>query len=112
MAQVSIDTLETKKSLSDLDSYGKGHFGLGEDFVLSFIFDDIVLVEFVDEVTDNAGDAVMRGGIFVPTNALIKAWRKAKVILVGPSVFNVFLQVYYYYLFLVFLKMFKKKKPK
>lgn len=86
MAQVSIDTLETKKSLIDLDSYGKGNFGLGEDFVLSFIFDDIVLVEFVDEVTDNAGDAVMRGGIFVPTNALIKAWRKAKVILVGPSV--------------------------
>ena len=86
MAQVSVDVLETKKSLIDLDSYGKGNFGLGEDFVLSFIFDDIVLVEFVDEVTDNAGDAVMRGGIFVPTNALIKAWRKAKVILVGPSV--------------------------
>jgi len=28
----------------------------------------------------------MRDGILVPTNSLIKAWRKAKVVLVGPSV--------------------------
>jgi len=86
MAKVSVDVLETRKSLIDLDSYGKGNFGMGEDFTLSFIFDDIVLVEFIDEVSDNSGDAVVRNGIFVPTNALIKAWRKAKVILAGPSV--------------------------
>lgn len=86
MAQVSVDILETKKSLIDLDSYGKGNFGLGDDFVLSFLFDDIVLVEFIDEVNDGAGDVIQRNGIFVPTNSLIKAWRKAQVILVGPSV--------------------------
>jgi hypothetical protein len=86
MAQVSIDVLAPKKSLIDLDSYNKGNFGLGEDFTLSHVFDDIVLVEYIDEVTDGAGDAIMRGGILVPTNTLIKAWRKAQVILAGPSV--------------------------
>lgn len=85
MAQLSVDVLETKRSLIDLDSYGKGNFGIGDDFVLSKVFDDIILVEFIDEVSDNAGDAVVRNGIFVPTNALIKAWRKAQVLLVGPS---------------------------
>jgi len=82
---VSIDTLEVKKTLIDLDSYGKGNFGLGDDFVLSTLFDDIILVEFIDEVNDNSGDAIVRNGIYVPTNSLIKAWRKAQVILTGPS---------------------------
>lgn len=86
MAQVSIDVLAPKKSLIDLDGYGKGNFGLGEDYKLSFVFDDIVLVEFVDEISDGTGDVIQRNGIFVPTNTLIKAWRKAKVVLVGPSV--------------------------
>lgn len=86
MAQVSIDTLETRKSLIDLDSYGKGNFGLGDDFELSFIFDDIVLVEFIDEANGPQGDVIIRNGLYVPVNALIKAWRKAKVVLVGPSV--------------------------
>ena len=84
--QVSIDRLATTRSLIDLDSYGQGHFGLSDDFVLSKLFDDIILVEFIDEVNDNAGDAIKRNGIFVPTNALIKAWRKAQVVLAGPSV--------------------------
>lgn len=86
MAQVSIDVLETKRSLIDLDSYGKGNFGLGDDFKLSFVFDDIVLVEFIDEINDGTGDAIVRNGVYVPVNSLIKAWRKAKVILTGPSV--------------------------
>jgi hypothetical protein len=49
MAQVSIDVLEPRKSLIDLDSYSKGNFGIGDDFQLSFLFDDIVLVEFIDD---------------------------------------------------------------
>lgn len=85
MAQVSVDILEPRKSLIDLDSYGKGHFGI-DDYALSFLFDDILLVEYVDEVNDSGGDAVMRDGVFVPTNALIKAWRKGRVILAGPGV--------------------------
>lgn len=86
MAQVSIDVLEPRKSLIDLDSYSKGNFGIGNDYILSFLFDDILLVEYVDEVSDGSGDAVLRDGLYVPTNALIKAWRKARVILAGPGV--------------------------
>lgn len=85
MAQVSVDILEPRKSLIDLDSYSKGGFGI-DDYALSFLFDDILLVEYVDEVNDGAGDAVIRDGVYVPVNALIKAWRKGKVILTGPSV--------------------------
>ena len=51
----------------------------------SFVYDDIILVEFVDTGDEGAGDVIERGGIFVPTNSLTKAWRKAKVILAGPQ---------------------------
>ena len=87
MAQESIDKLATQRSTIDLTSHSDGDFGLGEEFLLSFVFDDILLVEFIDESSDEgAGDAIKRGGIYIPTNALNKAWRKAKVILVGPEV--------------------------
>lgn len=83
-----LDNLKHKKGLIDLEANSEGFFGM-EDYILSFVFDDIVLVEFVDEVQDNAGSAIMRNGLFVPTNANTKAWRKAKAILVGPNCVNV-----------------------
>ena len=86
MAQASIDNLATKRSLIDLDGHSDGDFGLGDEYKLSFVFDDILLVEFIDEDSDGAGDTIMRGGIYVPTNTLSKAWRKGKVILAGPEV--------------------------
>lgn len=76
----SIDNLAPTKSLIDLSKPDKGDFGF-EDYELSFIFDDILLIEYIDE-TDH-GD-VLRNGIVVPTNALNKAWRRGKVILAGP----------------------------
>jgi cellobiose-specific phosphotransferase system component IIB len=76
-----LDNIKHSKSLIDLESHSEGVFGL-DDYVLSFVFDDIVLVEFVDEVQD----AIKRNGLYVPTNATTKAWRKGKVVLVGPSV--------------------------
>jgi co-chaperonin GroES (HSP10) len=79
------DNVKHKKGLIDLSSHSEGFFGL-DDYKLSKLFDDIMLVEFVDEVEDNKGSAIMRNGIFVPTNATTKAWRKAKVILAGPNV--------------------------
>ena len=78
------DNVKHKKGMIDLDANSEGFFGM-DDFKLSFIFDDIVLVEFVDEVEDSKGSAVMRNGLFVPTNVNTKAWRKAKVVLVGPN---------------------------
>lgn len=82
MAQASIDQLAPTRSLIDLSSHSSGDFGL-ENFELNFIFDDIVLVEYID--TTNDSDGIMRNGLYIPTNALNKAWRKAKVILVGPE---------------------------
>ena len=81
MAMASIDNLAPTKSLIDLSRPDKGDFGL-EDYELSFIFDDILLIEYVDETED--GD-VLRNGIVVPTTAINKAWRRGKVILAGPD---------------------------
>lgn len=83
MAQASIDQLAPTRSLIDLSSHSSGDFGL-EDYELSFVFDDIVLVEYVDMTEDR--DGIVRNGIYIPTNTLTKAWRKAKVILTGPLV--------------------------
>jgi len=77
----SIDNLAPTKSLIDLSRPDKGEFGL-EDYELSFIFDDILLIEYVDETEQ--GD-VLRNGIVVPTNAINKAWRRGKVIMAGPD---------------------------
>ena len=82
MPERSIDTLATQKHLIDLSTHSEGDIGLTDDFELSMIFDDILLVEYVDE---NEHGEVQRNGIYVPTNAITKAWRKAKVILAGPK---------------------------
>lgn len=82
MAQRSIDTLATQKHTVDLSSHSAGDVGLPDDFELTMIFDDILLVEYIDE---NAEGEIERNGIFIPTNAVTKAWRKAKVILAGPK---------------------------
>ena len=83
MAQACIDQLTPTRSLIDLSSHSSGDFGL-DDYELNFIFDDIVLVEYIDTTSD--GEGVLRNGIYVPSNALNKAWRKARVILAGPQV--------------------------
>jgi cellobiose-specific phosphotransferase system component IIB len=80
-----LDNLKHKKGLIDLESNSEGSFGL-EDYSLSFVYDDIVLVELIDEITDEKGSALMRNGLYIPTNANTKAWRKGKVVLVGPHV--------------------------
>lgn len=78
-----IDLLEPTKGLIDLASYQDGNFGI-DDYTLSFIFDDIILIEYRDLSED--GDAICRNGLFVPTNAVRTAWRKGEVILTGPKV--------------------------
>jgi len=87
MAQANIDVLAPKKSLIDLvDSHNNSLDGLiDQDYELGFLFDDIILVEFIDEISDGKGDAVMRGGVYIPTNSVQRAWRKGKVILAGPE---------------------------
>jgi len=80
-----LDKLKQVKGLIDLEGHSSGMFGL-EEYTLSFIFDDIVLVEMIDEISDGMGEAIERNGIFIPTNVLTKAWRKGKVKLIGPHV--------------------------
>lgn len=81
MAQASIDQLTPTRSLIDLSTHSSGDFGI-DNYTLSFIFGDILLVEYIDET--ETGEMI-RNGLYVPTNALTKAWRKAKVILAGPK---------------------------
>ena len=87
MAQASIDVLAPKKSLIDLGGAHNDSLDgiIDQDYELGFIFDDIILVEFIDEVSDGQGEAVLRGGVYIPTNSVQRAWRKAKVILAGPE---------------------------
>lgn len=82
MAKANIDNLATHKHLIDLSTHSEGDIGLSDDFELTMIFDDILLVEYIDE---NEHGEIERNGIFVPTNAVTKAWRKAKVVLAGPK---------------------------
>ena len=78
----NIDRLAPTRNLIDLSKHSEGDFGLA-DFELSFIFDDILLVEYIDETDEGE---IVRNGIVVPTNALAKAWRKARVVMTGPNV--------------------------
>ncbi len=80
-----LDNVKNKKGIIDLDANSEGFFGL-DDYKLSFLFDDIVLVELIDEIDDAQGSVMVRNGLFVPTNVNTKAWRKAKVVLTGPNV--------------------------
>jgi hypothetical protein len=79
-----LDNVKNSNSLIDLESHGDGVFAL-DDYTLSFVFDDIVLVDMIDEVNDGMGSAIQRNGLYLPTNSMTKAWRKGKVVLVGPS---------------------------
>lgn len=78
----NIDQVTPTRNLIDLSSHSSGDFGI-DDYTLSFIFDDILLVEYVDLADD--GDSITRNGLYIPTNALTKAWRKGKVIIAGPK---------------------------
>jgi cellobiose-specific phosphotransferase system component IIB len=79
----SIDALPTQKSHIDLSSLSEGDFGLN-DYSLSFILDNVILVEYIDLSVE--GDNILRNGIYVPVNTLTKAWRKGRVRLIGPRV--------------------------
>ena len=87
MSQVSIDKLATQKSHIDLaDHQLPTDFGL-DDYKLSKLFDDVILLEYCDVVADEeGGDYIMRSGIAIPIAQVHNAWSKGKVILKGPNV--------------------------
>lgn len=85
--QVSIDVLAPQASHINLaDRNLPTDFGL-EDFILSRLMDDVMLLEFCDLQDSNDGvEYVLRGGIAVPVAQVSNMWRKGKVILKGPRV--------------------------
>lgn len=85
---ISIDHAPVQKSHIDLsDRSLPTDFGFGDDWMLSNLMDDVILVEFCDIIDDGiGGQALSRGGIAIPISHVVSAWRKAKVVLTGPNV--------------------------
>jgi cellobiose-specific phosphotransferase system component IIB len=84
---VSVDVLKPLHSHIDLsDRSLPTDFGL-DNYVLSKLMDDVMLIEYCDlESGEDGVEYVMRGGIAIPTNQVHNMWRKGKVILKGPNV--------------------------
>lgn len=85
--QVSVDILAPQKSFIDLsDRQLPTDFGLN-DYELSKLFDDVMLLEYVDLVGAESGaEYIERNGIIIPVSQVQNLWRKGKVILKGPNV--------------------------
>lgn len=84
---VSVDILTPQKSHIDLaDRALPSDFGL-DDYKLSKVFDDVILIEYCDiHGSEDGSEYILRGGIAVPINQVHNAWRKGTVILIGPNV--------------------------
>lgn len=84
---VSVDILNPQKSHIDLaDRALPSDFGL-DDYKLSKVFDDVILIEYCDvHGSEDGSEYILRGGIAVPINQVHNAWRKGKVVLIGPNV--------------------------
>ncbi len=85
--QASIDLLAPQRSHIDLADRGlPTDFGL-DDYTLTKLMDDVMLLEFCDLVSVDSGDEyIQRGGIIIPVTQVHNMWRKGKVILKGPRV--------------------------
>jgi cellobiose-specific phosphotransferase system component IIB len=83
----SIDILRPQKSHIDLSNKTlPSDFGL-DDYVLSELLDDAILIEYCDlHGSEDGAEYILRGGIAVPVNQVHNAWRKGTVILTGPNV--------------------------
>jgi hypothetical protein len=68
----------------DIERYDNAGFSFDDNYILSKVFGDIVLIEYND--TDESGDMVKRGSLFVPVAATRSLWRRGRVILAGPDV--------------------------
>lgn len=82
----NIDLLTPTESLIDLTKYTEDDFNI-PDHKITKLFDDLILAEYSDVSPD--GTAIKRGDIFIPLNTAPKAWRIAKVLMVGEKCNNV-----------------------
>lgn len=77
-----ITTITGTRSLVDVSDYTNTQMNL-DDCVLSQLFDDIILIEYLDE---NENAEVERNGLVLPGAVVKNLWRKGKVVLVGQGV--------------------------
>ena len=77
-----ITTVTGTRSLIDLSDIASTTVELN-DWVLKKTFDDIILVELIDE---NENSEVERDGLYLPGSVMKHLWRKGKVVLVGQGV--------------------------
>ena len=71
------------RSLIDLDGI-KDHTGFDLDgFTLTKVFDDIVLIDFID-VDENG--LIKKDALYVQTSKTVKTWRKGIIVLKGKKV--------------------------
>lgn len=77
-----ITTIAGTRSLIDLSDTDTKSMNL-ENYTLSKLFDDIILVEYLDE---NENAEVTRDGFVLPGAVVKNLWRKGKVILTGQGV--------------------------
>lgn len=80
--QNDIGTITGTRSLIDLSDIANTTIELN-DWVLKRTFDDIILVELIDE---NENSEVERDGLFLPGSVMKHLWRKGKVVLAGQGV--------------------------
>jgi hypothetical protein len=81
--QTSEDIATDKvKGLVRIENYLSSDLNMA-GWKLTQVLDDILMCQFVDINED--GTMVKRGDIWVPINAVLQAWRVAKVLLAGPA---------------------------
>lgn len=79
-----INTLLPERGLIQLTSNSHVDFD-ADNYKLNRLHGDVMLCEYIDVSED--GESIKRhGGLFIPINAQTKAWRKAKIILVGTDI--------------------------
>ena len=83
----SIDILAPQASHINLADHSlPTDFGL-EDYKLTRLMDDVMLIEYCDLQDNQDGvEYVKRGALLIPTAQVHNMWRKGKVILKGPRV--------------------------
>lgn len=81
---VDIDNIKPTRGLIDLADHSKGEGPLLLGYELDEIYDDIVLAVYTD--VDDTGENLIRDGIVIPGNVADRAWRIARVVMVGPNV--------------------------
>ena len=84
--RADINSVPTRKSEINLDKgLYTGDIGLGNEYYADLVYDDIVLVKYIDI---NSSGQREEGGLIVPELTNDLHWRKGEVLMVGPLVEN------------------------